>query len=65
MQGTKSKTAKAGLENMKILLNYCDLYNCKEFVSFDLSLARGLVSILKRQFCYIAPWLYFSLPHLL
>lgn len=38
----KSKSAKEGLENMKILLNYCELYGCSGVVSFDLSLARGL-----------------------
>jgi len=38
----KSKTAKQGLEDMKLLLRYCDLYDCGENVSFDLSLARGL-----------------------
>merc|ERR1719244_2314028 len=38
----KSKLAKAGLEDMKLLLGYCDLYKCGQFVSFDLSLARGL-----------------------
>jgi len=41
-QGVKSKSAKEGLENMKTLLNYCDLYGCSDVVSFDLSLARGL-----------------------
>jgi histidyl-tRNA synthetase len=38
----KSKIAKQGLEDMKLLLKYCDLYKCGENVSFDLSLARGL-----------------------
>jgi histidyl-tRNA synthetase len=38
----KSKTAKQGLEDMKLLLRYCELYNCGDSVSFDLSLARGL-----------------------
>ena len=47
LKGTKSKSAKAGLENMKILLNYCALYNCSDVVSFDLSLARGLVSLFR------------------
>ena len=32
----------AGLEGMKLLLRYCELYNCLNVVSFDLSLARGL-----------------------
>jgi len=39
---SKSKLAKQGLEDMKLLLGYCDLYKCGQFVSFDLSLARGL-----------------------
>jgi len=38
----KSKIAKQGLEDMRLLLRYCELYNCSENVSFDLSLARGL-----------------------
>jgi len=38
----ESKIAKQGLEEMKLLLNYCNLYGCGEAVSFDLSLARGL-----------------------
>jgi len=38
----ESKSAKKGLEDMKLLLRYCDLYNCLDVVSFDLSLARGL-----------------------
>jgi len=38
----KNKTAKQGLEDMKLLLRYCDIYNCGSNVSFDLSLARGL-----------------------
>jgi len=38
----KNKTAKQGLEDMKLLLRYCSLYNCGSSVSFDLSLARGL-----------------------
>ncbi|XP_022904741.1 histidine--tRNA ligase, cytoplasmic isoform X2 [Onthophagus taurus] len=37
-----SKTAVAGLEAMKLILNYCKLYNTYDKVSFDLSLARGL-----------------------
>eukprot|EP00088_Acartia_fossae_P037198 TRINITY_DN3835_c1_g1_i1.p1 TRINITY_DN3835_c1_g1~~TRINITY_DN3835_c1_g1_i1.p1 ORF type:complete len:508 (-),score=82.20 TRINITY_DN3835_c1_g1_i1:156-1679(-) len=37
-----SKIAKQGLEDMKLLLKYCELYNCADTVSFDLSLARGL-----------------------
>jgi len=38
----ESKCAKQGLEDMKLLLKYCGLYGCKDVVSFDLSLARGL-----------------------
>eukprot|EP00092_Neocalanus_flemingeri_P043584 GFUD01048064.1.p1 GENE.GFUD01048064.1~~GFUD01048064.1.p1 ORF type:complete len:619 (-),score=180.36 GFUD01048064.1:26-1882(-) len=37
-----SKTAKQGLEDMRLLLRYCDIYGCTDVVSFDLSLARGL-----------------------
>jgi histidyl-tRNA synthetase len=37
-----SATARAGLEDMRLLLAYCKLYGCGEVVSFDLSLARGL-----------------------
>merc|ERR1719474_1385085 len=37
-----SPTAKAGLQDMQLLLSYCKLYTCSEVVSFDLSLARGL-----------------------
>merc|ERR1712010_332841 len=33
---------KQGLEEMKLLLKYCDIYGCGDSVSFDLSLARGL-----------------------
>merc|ERR1739844_367363 len=40
--GQKSKSAKAGLEDMKLFLNYSDLFGCADVVSFDLSLARGL-----------------------
>jgi len=40
--GQKSKSAKAGLEDMKLFLKYSDLYGCSDVVSFDLSLARGL-----------------------
>eukprot|EP00095_Tigriopus_kingsejongensis_P004386 maker-scaffold1072_size64607-snap-gene-0.17 protein:Tk04386 transcript:maker-scaffold1072_size64607-snap-gene-0.17-mRNA-1 annotation:"histidine--trna cytoplasmic-like" len=45
LEGTplgQNKTAKEGLDGMKQLLKYCDLYGCLENVSFDLSLARGL-----------------------
>lgn len=38
----KSKTAKEGLESMKLFLRYCGHYGCCDVVSFDLSLARGL-----------------------
>jgi len=38
----ESKSAKQGLEDMKLLLRYSSLYGCGEVVSFDLSLARGL-----------------------
>jgi len=37
-----NKMAKQGLEDMKLLLKYCQLYDCAGSVSFDLSLARGL-----------------------
>lgn len=37
-----SATAKAGLEDMRLLLSYCRLYTCDAVVSFDVSLARGL-----------------------
>jgi len=40
--GQKSKSAKAGLEDMKLFLKYSDLFGCADVVSFDLSLARGL-----------------------
>lgn len=40
--GQKSKSAKAGLEDMKLFLKYSDLYGCSDVLSFDLSLARGL-----------------------
>jgi len=38
----ESKSAKQGLEDMKLLLRYSSIYGCGEVVSFDLSLARGL-----------------------
>merc|ERR550532_3932822 len=38
----ESGKAKAGLEDMALLLRYCNLYGCSDSVSFDLSLARGL-----------------------
>lgn len=37
-----NKSAKQGVEDMKLLLNYCNLFNVMDKVSFDLSLARGL-----------------------
>ena len=40
--GQKSKSAKAGLEDMKLFLKYTELFACSDVVSFDLSLARGL-----------------------
>ncbi|KRT83394.1 tRNA synthetase [Oryctes borbonicus] len=39
---SKNKTAVEGLEAMKLVLKYCDLYNTSSNVVFDLSLARGL-----------------------
>jgi histidyl-tRNA synthetase len=39
---TKSKVAVEGLEAMKLILHYCDIYGTSDRVSFDLSLARGL-----------------------
>ncbi|GAB6033040.1 Histidine--tRNA ligase, cytoplasmic [Chamberlinius hualienensis] len=39
---TAVKSAKAGLDNMKLFLRYCELYGVLDHVSFDLSLARGL-----------------------
>ncbi|XP_054268145.1 histidine--tRNA ligase isoform X2 [Macrosteles quadrilineatus] len=38
----KSKSAKEGLEAMKLFLRYIDLYDLMQYVVFDLSLARGL-----------------------
>jgi len=38
----KDKDAAKGLEDMKLLIQYCQLYRCGESLSFDLSLARGL-----------------------
>eukprot|EP00096_Caligus_rogercresseyi_P008034 TRINITY_DN2630_c0_g1_i1.p1 TRINITY_DN2630_c0_g1~~TRINITY_DN2630_c0_g1_i1.p1 ORF type:complete len:604 (+),score=179.13 TRINITY_DN2630_c0_g1_i1:316-2127(+) len=37
-----SKSASDGLEQMKLLLHYADIYKCLGRVVFDLSLARGL-----------------------
>jgi len=39
---SKNKDAMAGLQDMKLLLSYCDVYGILGKVSFDLSLARGL-----------------------
>lgn len=38
----KQKDAVEGLEELKLLLNYCELYGISDKVVFDLSLARGL-----------------------
>lgn len=38
----KQKLAVQGLEELKLLLQYCQLYGISDKVSFDLSLARGL-----------------------
>ncbi|CAC5373700.1 HARS [Mytilus coruscus] len=38
----KQKAAVEGLEDLKLLLKYCDLFGILDKVSFDLSLARGL-----------------------
>ncbi len=40
MSGNKS--AKEGLESMRTLLRYCEIFGILDKVSFDLSLARGL-----------------------
>lgn len=34
--------AKEALASMKLLINYCQLYQITDVISFDLSLARGL-----------------------
>ena len=39
---SNSKAAKAGLEAMRLLLRYCEIFGILDKVSFDLSLARGL-----------------------
>jgi len=39
---SKNKDAKEAIEEMSVLLEYCELYGLTERVSFDLSLARGL-----------------------
>eukprot|EP00116_Pleurobrachia_bachei_P019370 sb/3479632/ len=38
----QNNTAKEGLSDIRLLLEYCELFGCLEHVSFDLSLARGL-----------------------
>ncbi|XP_017783796.1 PREDICTED: histidine--tRNA ligase, cytoplasmic isoform X2 [Nicrophorus vespilloides] len=38
----KSKSAVEGLEAMKTVLKYCEIYGTSDMISFDLSLARGL-----------------------
>ena len=37
-----NKMASTGLDEMSLLLDYCEIFNCIDNVSFDLSLARGL-----------------------
>lgn len=37
-----NKSFKDGVEEMKVLLKYCEIYGVLDMVSFDLSLARGL-----------------------
>ncbi|CAG9091126.1 unnamed protein product [Plutella xylostella] len=39
---SKTKAAVEGLEGIKLLLQYCELYGLKDKILFDLSLARGL-----------------------
>ena len=39
---SSSKAAKAGLDAMRLLLRYCEIFGILDKVSFDLSLARGL-----------------------
>ncbi|XP_023934272.2 histidine--tRNA ligase, cytoplasmic isoform X1 [Bicyclus anynana] len=39
---SKNKSAVEGLEGIKLLLHYCELYGIKDKILFDLSLARGL-----------------------
>ncbi|KAJ8050404.1 Histidine--tRNA ligase, cytoplasmic [Holothuria leucospilota] len=38
----KCKAAKEGVEGMKLLLNFCDIFGVLDKVRFDMSLARGL-----------------------
>jgi len=37
-----NKSSKQGIDEIKLLLKYCEIYNVLDKVSFDLSLARGL-----------------------
>ncbi|XP_077287405.1 histidine--tRNA ligase isoform X2 [Arctopsyche grandis] len=39
---SKSKAAQEGLDAIKLLLQYCDIFGLTDKISFDLSLARGL-----------------------
>lgn len=39
---SKNKSALEGLEAIKLLLGYCEIFHISDKVSFDLSLARGL-----------------------
>ncbi|CAH2234176.1 jg9056 [Pararge aegeria aegeria] len=39
---SKSKSAIEGLDGIKLLLHYCELFGIKDKILFDLSLARGL-----------------------
>ncbi|XP_026747316.1 histidine--tRNA ligase, cytoplasmic isoform X2 [Trichoplusia ni] len=39
---SKTKAAVEGLEGVKLLLEYCELFGIKDKILFDLSLARGL-----------------------
>lgn len=38
----KSKGAVEGVEGIKLLLDYCEIFGIKDKILFDLSLARGL-----------------------
>jgi histidyl-tRNA synthetase len=39
---SKVKAAVEGIEGIKLLLEYCELFGIKDKILFDLSLARGL-----------------------
>lgn len=39
---SQNKNIASGLSDVRLLLEYCELYGCLDHVSFDLSLARGL-----------------------